>query len=179
MTHWRRHIAPIAIVFVCPASGYATQYLSIQEAQKLCFPSASSFEAAHVIFTPQQIAEIEKESDQKVLVRGQQIWKAKNDDKTIGYFVADYVVGKHLMIDYAVALNTDLSVRDVEILQYRETYGGEIRNPDWLKQFIGKTKDSKLELNNDITNIGGATLSSRSVTEGIKRVLITLNVTKP
>ena len=51
--------------------------------------------------------------------------------------------------------------------------GGEIRNADWRKQFVGKTARSPLLLNDDIRNISGATLSSRHVTEGIKRILAT------
>ena len=31
-------------------------------------------------------------------------------------------------------------------MDYRETYGGEVRNPKWRAQFIGKTKDAPLKL---------------------------------
>jgi Na+-transporting NADH:ubiquinone oxidoreductase subunit NqrC len=59
----------------------------------------------------------------------------------------------------------------VEILEYRESYGGEISNRSWLSQFVGKTSRDPLELDQDIRNISGATLSSRHVTEGVKRIL--------
>jgi Na+-translocating ferredoxin:NAD+ oxidoreductase RnfG subunit len=68
-------------------------------------------------------------------------------------------------------LEPDGRVRRVEILQYRESYGGEVANASWLAQFIGKTSGSALEVNQDIRNIAGATLSSRHVTEGVKRIL--------
>ena len=89
----------------------------------------------------------------------------------IGYFILDYVVGKHLLIDYAVALDPEGKVIQVEILEYRESYGGEIRSENWRNQFKGKTAQSPLLLNQDIMNISGATLSSRHVTEGVKRIL--------
>ena len=54
------------------------------------------------------------------------------------FFIVDYVIGKHLVIDYAVALSPEGTVKQIEILNYRESYGGEIRNPDWRKQFVGK-----------------------------------------
>ena len=155
---------------------YATQYLSIEEAQKVVFPQATAFEVAHVVFTDSQIKRIESQSGETVRAKGQQIWKAKKDNELLGYFVVDYVIGKHLVIDYVVGLQPDKSIKSVEILQYRETYGGEVRNPDWLHQFVGKTKDSKLSLNDDIINIGGATLSSRNITDGVKRVLATVDV---
>jgi Na+-transporting NADH:ubiquinone oxidoreductase subunit NqrC len=83
------------------------------------------------------------------------------------------VIGKHEFITYALALSPDGVVRGVEILDYRETYGGEIRNPAWRHQFVGKRPGSELQLGEDIKNISGATLSSRHVTDGIRRLLVT------
>jgi len=83
----------------------------------------------------------------------------------------DHVVGKHLLIDYAVAVDADGRVRKVEILNYRESYGGEVQQAGWLQQFAGKTSTSELKVNGDIRNISGATLSSTHVTEGVKKVL--------
>ena len=58
------------------------------------------------------------------------------------------------------------------MLEYREAYGGEIANRSWLQQFAGKGGGDALVPGLDITIISGATLSSRHVTEGIKRVLV-------
>jgi Na+-translocating ferredoxin:NAD+ oxidoreductase RnfG subunit len=117
------------------------------------------------------VASIERRSGQKVRARGQQVWRALVDDRVVGFFIVDYVIGKHLVIDYAVALDPGGQVRHVEILEYRESYGGEISNRSWLAQFVGKTSRDPLELDQDIRNISGATLSSRHVTEGVKRLL--------
>lgn len=168
-------LAPAAIVLLAPAAAYGTQYLTLQQAQQLCFPDASSFEASHVIFTPSHIQEIESESGLEVRTKGQQIWKVKSGEKLIGYFIVDYVLGKHLAIDYAVALTPEGRVKDVEILEYRESYGSEIRGKEWRSQFVGKDASSTLKLDDDISNIGGATLSCRHVTEGVKRVLATFH----
>ena len=62
-------------------------------------------------------------------------------------------------------------IHRVDILQYRESYGGEVRSPSWLGQFVGKTSGSPLKVGADIRNISGATLSSMHVTEGVKRIL--------
>ena len=72
---------------------------------------------------------------------------------------------------FGVSLAPAGAVHSVEILQYRESYGGEINNQSWLAQFVGKTSGSSLRINDDIRNISGATLSSTHVTEGVKRVL--------
>ncbi len=87
--------------------------------------------------------------------------------------MVDHAIGKHLYIDYAVALDPTGRVMRVDILQYRESYGGEVREPGWLAQFVGKTSGSPLKVGGDIRNISGATLSSLHVTEGVKRILAT------
>ena len=176
MNEWKKYIAPAAVVITTPGAAYAVQYLDIEAAQKLCFPVATVFEPAHIVFTPEQTKAIETRSGEKVTSKGQQIWRAKNGEKLLGYFIVDYVIGKHLIIDYAVALTPDGAVAKVEIMQYRESHGDEIRGEDWRKQFTGKTCESDFTLNNEIINISGATLSCRHVTDGIRRVLATFCV---
>ena len=151
MTEWIRYTLPAAAIAAAASPAYAMQYLSIEEAQKQAFPSATHFSE----------------------VQAGRVWKAEAGGRAIGFFIFDRVVGKHLYIDYAVALTTSGAVHSVEILQYRESYGGEVRSPGWLAQFAGKTSTSPLKVNGDIRNIAGATLSSLHVTEGVKRVLAT------
>ena len=146
---WVKYTLPAAEIVSIAESAYAMQYLSIEEAQKQAFPSATHFSE----------------------VQSGRVWRAEAGGRVAGFFIFDRVVGKHLYIDYAVALTPNGAVHSVEILQYRESYGGEIRSPSWLAQFVGKTSGSALKINGDIRNIAGATLSSTHVTEGVKRVL--------
>jgi hypothetical protein len=150
MTSWVRFTLPAAVVASIASPAHAVVYLSIDAAQKLAFPAANRF-----------------------VENGGLTWKAQAGDKLLGLFVVDHVIGKHLYIDYAVALDPNGRVMRVEILQYRESYGGEVREPGWLAQFVGKTSGSALKVGSDIRNISGATLSSLHVTEGVKRVLAT------
>ena len=46
-----------------------------------------------------------------------------------------------------------------------------MRDASWRAQFVGKSANSQLELDADIKNISGATLSSKHVTDGVKRIL--------
>jgi len=148
---WVRYTLPAAAVISAASPAYAVKYLSIEEAQKQAFPQATRFTE----------------------VQAGRVWKAEEAGHLAGFFVFDRVVGKHLYIDYAVALSPAGAVQRVEILEYRESYGGEIRSPSWLAQFVGKTSGSALRINGDIRNISGATLSSTHVTEGVKRILAT------
>ncbi len=93
-----------------------------------------------------------------------------------GWFIVDEVIGKHEYITYAVGLSADGAVRGLEIMEYRESYGGEVRDPKWRAQFTGKTKSAPLQLDKDIQNISGATLSSRHIADGVRRLLALYDV---
>jgi Na+-translocating ferredoxin:NAD+ oxidoreductase RnfG subunit len=147
-------------------STFAVQYLSVDQAQRAIFPG-KSFTAASVKLTPAQRKSIEQTSGVRLLRDEQQVWRVSGG----GWFIVDEVVGKHDFITYAVGLNANGSVKQIEVMDYRETYGGEIRNENWRAQFVGKTSQSPLKLDRDIKNISGATLSCRHVTDGVKRLL--------
>ena len=150
MSQWVRRTLPVASLIAVAPPAYAVAYLSVEAAQKLAFPSATQF-------VPQ----------------GGRAWKAQAGDRVLGTFVVDHVIGKHLYIDYSVALAPGGRVHKVDILQYRESYGGEVREASWLAQFVGKTAASPLKVGSDIRNISGATLSCLHVTEGVRRILAT------
>jgi hypothetical protein len=143
VARWPAFIA--APIVVCAPAAQATQYLSVAQAQALMFPgeSLAAFKADHPT------------------------WRASNG----GWFIVDKVLGKHELITYAVALDAGGRVRGVEILEYLEAHGGEIRDPAWRAQFVGKGTADPLQLDRDIRNISGATLSCRHITDGVKRLL--------
>src|SRR5262249_16446209 len=97
----------------------------------------------------------------------QRVWRVDGD----GWFIVDEVVGKHEFITYAVGLNAAGSVKQIEIMDYRETYGDQIRDPKWRPQFVGKTSKSKRKIDSDIKNISDANVSCRYITDGVKRLL--------
>src|SRR5262245_42148812 len=147
-------------------STFAVQYLTVDQAQRAIFPG-KSLSATPVKLAPAQRKAIEQASGVRVLHDDQQVWRVSGG----GWFIVDEVVGKHEFITYAVGLNANGSVQQIEVMDYRETYGGEIHNEKWRAQFAGKTTQSPLKLDKDIKNISGATLSCRHITDGVKRLL--------
>jgi Na+-translocating ferredoxin:NAD+ oxidoreductase RnfG subunit len=93
-------------------------------------------------------------------------------DALLGSFIVDEVIGKHELITFAVAIDPQGIVRGVEILDYRETRGGEVRDPRWRAQFVGKGARDALRLGEDIQNLSGATLSSRHITDAVRRLVV-------
>jgi len=155
---------------------HAASYLSVEQAQKEFFPGADRFELRDAKINEAEKELIEKKSGTKVRLAEQKAWRAWKGTKPLGYFLVDEVYGKHEFITYAAAIDPNGLLSHVQILEYKESYGGDVKNPLWLKQFLGKGIAAPLTLGNDIVNISGATLSCKHVTDGIRRILATYEV---
>ena len=147
----------------------AKKYFTRQQAEKLCFPEADRFQWQTTYFTAEQAKAVKAAAKITKIHRGVWYGLAYQKDQIIGALVFDAVIGKHEYIDYVIALTTEGKVRQIEILEYRESWGGEVRRSGWRKQFVGKTTQSKLRLNDGIHNISGATMSCRSITDGVRK----------
>lgn len=160
-----RWLLPVGLVAV-PAfhAVYATQYMSVGDAQKAAFADATQFRE-HAALDPAIATALGAPG------WSPQMFEARKDDTTLGWLLVDRVIGKAELITYALAIDAGGTVKSIEILDYRETHGGEIRLPAWRRQFVGKTAQAPVKLDQDIKNISGATLSSRHVTEGVHRLL--------
>ena len=91
-------LIPLAVI---STSAHATAYLTVEQAQRAIFPGAT-FAAT-----------------------GQpNVWRTSNG----GVFVVDRVVGKHEFITMAVGVNANGTVKQIEIMDYRESYGYEVRD---------------------------------------------------
>ncbi len=170
---WLRFVSiPVAAVTVA-GQVQAAQYLTVEQAQKLMFGKTATFERNDLMLETEAASAIQKASGVRVERNKQPLWEVREGDRLVGYFIIDEVYGKHEYITYAVALEADGRVRQIEILVYRESYGYEIRNPAWRAQFIGKKHGDPVTLEEDIKNISGATMSCRHIAEGVKRLLAT------
>jgi Na+-translocating ferredoxin:NAD+ oxidoreductase RnfG subunit len=156
---------------VCVAPGWSAEFLTQAEAQRALFSEASAFEDHALKLTSEQRKKIKELSGLTQRSETQQVWRAVKDGKSLGWFIIDDVIGKHEYITYGCALSPEGKVIGIEILVYRETHGGQVRDAAWRKVFVSKTLKDKFELDNDVPNISGATLSSRNVMNGVKRLL--------
>lgn len=156
--------APISAALV--STGFAVTYLNVEQAQQAIFPG-KSFTAYPLNLTSAQRKAIETQSHVRLTGKPPQVWQVNGG----GWFIVDEVYGKHEFITYAVGVTSKGAVSGIEIMDYRESYGGQVRDPQWRVQFTGKTKAAPLKLDEDIKNMSGATLSSRHIAEGVRRAL--------
>lgn len=161
-------VAP-AVLVAAPA--HAERYLTLEQAQAVLFPAGTRFTAREVALSAAQVEAIEEDSGQRVREAQPAVWRAEGPSGPVGWFLVDNVIGKHEFITYAAAIDATGAVRGIEILEYRESYGGEIRRAEWRMQFLGKRHGDAFKLGGNIRNITGATLSCRNVMNGVKRLL--------
>lgn len=170
------HWTALAVAAAASGAAFGTQYLSVEQAQRLMFPDATAFRDASLQLSAEQMRQVEKLSGLPARSANWRVSAAYRGDTPLGYVVLDDVVGKFELISYAVAVNPDASIRQIEILAYRESHGFEIRSPAWRRQFVGKTAQSGLAIGEGIANISGATLSSAHVTDGVRRIAAIVQV---
>lgn len=165
-----RWLLPVAFCAVAPQA-IAAKFMNVEQAQAAIFPFADEFVVKPLELTQQQMQELEKVSGAPGRSTYQRIWRAQMKGKLVGWFFVDQVIGKHELITYALGINPDGSIAQMQVLEYLENYGSQVRYPKWRDQFVGKTVKNPVTIETDIENISGATLSSRHLTDGIRRLL--------
>ena len=163
---------------LAPASAFAVDYLSAEQAARLMFPEADQFESRAVDLDAAELQRFEATTGVRARSAYWPLHVAKKSGAVLGYIVTDEVIGKFELIGYAVGLTAEGAVKQIEILSYRESHGGEIRLPAWRRQFVGKTAASPIKVGEDIANISGATLSCSHVTDGVRRIVALVDLAR-
>lgn len=161
-------LSSAAIVLAANDFARAETFLTEDQARAVLFPG-EKLTPVPLTLSKEQRQTIQKASGVRVRDTAMRVLRSSSG----GWLVFDNVIGKHEFIDIAVAITQSGSVKGVEILTFRETYGDEVKYPKWRAQFHGKTMAAPLEIDEDIKNISGATLSCVHVTEGVRRLLHT------
>lgn len=161
----------LSLLLLISTSLNAQVLATVEQVKSASFAESTQFISADITLNKNQADTIEKLSGVRVRNFKQKVWLAKQQDKTVGWLIIDEVIGKHEFITYSMALNANGSVKRIEVMEYKETYGGQVRSQEWLMQFVGKLYGAKLKLDEDIVNISGATLSCKHIADGVKRLL--------
>ena len=153
----------------------AEVFLSEEEAVKLMFPKSERIKK-ELLRVP---------ADKKMAIEGRIGWKFPEDTFEVyigetgsqvdGYALVQHTIGKHKPMTYMVGVDAHGRVSNVELLVFREARGSEVRTKRFNVQYEGKTVLDPVRINKDVINISGATMSVRSMTAGIKRVLVLID----
>ena len=141
-------------------------YLTKKQAFEIAFPGADKVDREKKWRTDEQKKAIGDLCLQNIKTNRMTFYVGKRDGIPMGYAIIDHEIGKSFPITFMVVLNMDGSVRDVEILVYREPRGWEVRYPSFMDQFTGKNADTDYRIIHSIT---GATLSVLAMVKGVSR----------
>lgn len=119
-------------------------------------------------------AKTEKQVQQRFFKNYVYLWKICQSDSISGYAILDNTYGKSLPITFLVIFSPGGEIRRMDIIRYREPYGGAIGGRRWLDQFIGKSADNEFKVDKDIDSISGATISVNSVTKAVHKLLLVI-----
>ena len=103
-----------------------------------------------------------------LLVGAAVVLRVSRGDSLLGFAQVRNVRGKDQPITMLVAIDPDNRLTDVDILVYREPYGGEVAYEAWRRQFRGKSAEDSLRVGREIRGISGATISVNAVTVGVR-----------
>jgi hypothetical protein len=160
-----RHPGLLGFCLVSLGFSLLTSYLSPLYAQSA--PPGKVAKSVERIFGPGVQVDTLKVDTATVL-------RASRGGALLGFARVRNVKGKDQPITYLVAIDARDALKEVDVLVYREPYGGEVAYEPWRKQFRGKTAADPLVVGKDIRNISGATISSHSVTLGVRQTLAQL-----
>ena len=143
-------------------------YLTKKQAFEIAFPGADEIKKERLWPTKEEIHAIEEIYMYKIYETRFTFYTGIKNGKSMGSMLIDNIIGKSFPITFMTVLNTDGTVRDVEIMVYREPQGWEVRYKSFRSQFYGKDASSN---SNEILSISGATLSVRAIKSGVYKAM--------
>jgi len=148
-------------------------YLTKKQAFEIAFPGADEIKKERLWPTKEEIRAIEEIYMYKIYETRFTFYTGIKNGKPMGSMLIDNIIGKSFPITFMTVLNTDGTVRDVEIMVYREPQGWEVRYKSFRSQFYGKDTSSN---SNEILSISGATLSVRAIKSGVYKAMAAYKV---
>jgi Na+-translocating ferredoxin:NAD+ oxidoreductase RnfG subunit len=155
--------------------GSVQVYLTPGEALREIFEGAAGADTVTAVLLPSERQALEKKLGESLPSDTLQVLRPRDAQGVpLGYAVVAEEVGKYRPITFMVGAGPDLKVKNVEVLVYRESRGGEVRLDRFLRQYRGKSGQNAIRINKDILNVAGATMSVNALNHGVKRVLLCL-----
>ncbi len=90
---------------------------------------------------------------------------------TVGYIAKQRVTTRSGSFTVKVVMDNNYRVKDVKAMEYSAQRGDEVCYPSFSQQFEGKTPDVPIRVGKDIDAVSGATISSRAMADGVRRIV--------
>ncbi len=103
--------------------------------------------------------------------RGISFLAVEGPSGTVGYIAEQRIPTRSGSFKLKVVMDDNFRVREASALEYTAQRGEEICSPRFSQQFEGKTPDAPIRVGKDIDAITGATISSRAMADGVRRII--------
>ncbi|MDF0668429.1 MAG: FMN-binding protein [Nitrospira sp.] len=153
----------------------AEEFMSEEEGVKIMLPKSQQVRKEVIKLTQEKKVHIEERIGWKFPEESFEVYIGESGGQVDGYAVVQNTIGKHKPMTYLVGIDNEGSVSDVELLVFRESRGSDVGKKRFNAQYEGKTVLDPIRIKSDITNITGATMSVRSMSAGVKRVLVLID----
>lgn len=153
----------------------AEVYLREEDGIKIMFPKSERIRKDVIRLGSERKSLIEERIGWKFPEESFEVYIGETGTQIDGYAVVQNTIGKHKPMTYMVGIDNQGFVSDIELLVFREARGSEVRQKRFNAQYEGKSVLDPVRINKDIINISGATMSVRSMSAGIKRVLVLID----
>ena len=151
---------------------HAEVFMNEEEAVKLMLPKSQRIRRELIRLTQEKKELIEERIGWKFPEESFEVYIGETGNKVDGYALLHNTIGKHRHMTYMVGVDGEGRCTNVELLVFREAKGSEVGKKRFNSQYEGKTVSDPIRINKDIINISGATMSVRSISAGVKRVLV-------
>ena len=151
------------------------EFMTEEEALKVVMPKSQLVRKELIRLTPEKKELIEQRIGWKFPEDSFELYIGQTGDKIDGYAMIHHTIGKYKPMTYMVGVDAKGTCTDVELLVFRDAKGSEVRTKRFNAQYDGKTVSDPIRINKDIINISGATMSVRSMSAGVKRVLVLID----
>ncbi len=151
---------------------HAEVFMTEEDAVKIMLATSERIRKDVLRLSREQKEIIEQRIGWKFPEESFDVYIGETGDKVDGYAMVHNTIGKHKHMTYMVGVDNEGACTDVELLVFREAKGSEVRRKRFNAQYEGKTVSDPIRINKDILNISGATMSVRSISAGVKRVLV-------
>jgi Na+-translocating ferredoxin:NAD+ oxidoreductase RnfG subunit len=156
-------------LFAFTGLSFATVYYSKNEAMELAFGKGTEIESLSLFPDEQQTAKIEQDAKIKLDSGLFTFYVGRSQNKILAYAAIETSNVRTKPETLMIVLTPDGALRDVHTLAFHEP--AEYQPPaSWFKKLYNRPL-AELELNKGVDGISGATLSTRSAINSIRKVM--------
>jgi Na+-translocating ferredoxin:NAD+ oxidoreductase RnfG subunit len=164
-----------ALLFASGAHGEV--FANANDAIAAAFPGAR-VEKRAVLLNDPQVAAVERRAQSKLESHVATLYTAWQGDRVLGYAFVDVHQVRTLPEALLVVISPAGRVVQTRMLAFHEPQD-YLPPARWLKQFDRRTLEPSLKVGGTVHGIAGATLSTRAVTNGVRRALALYEVLAP